>query len=656
MHSTSMARRLTRSIRPAMLAFDASGTPYSREFGDVYHSAASGPGQARQVFLHGNDLPTRWRRAHAFTIVETGFGLGLNFLTTWDAWRADPQRCRRLHFVSVERHPFSGEDLAALHQRLPEFSALSAALRASWPLLTPGLHRLHFDDARVTLTLAFADVVDALHDLRLTADAFYLDGFAPERNPEMWSAATMKALSRLAAPAATAATWSVAREVRESLTAAGFSVDRRAGFGGKREMLVARFAPRWPVRRLPAAPPQWPQRHAIVVGAGLAGAAVASRLAARGWGIDLVDRGATPSGGASALHAGVFQPHVSRDDSLLSRLSRAGFLYSIREWPAALESGPSPPLRHCGVLQLADGPANEARVAATAAMLAYPCAYAEYVPRDAARALASAEVRIGGWWFPLAGCVQPAALVAAQLAASAGPPTLRLRREVATLDRAGERWRARDAAGAIIAEAPVVVLANAHDAARLVDLGGDPLQRVRGQQSYLPTPPFAAPPVVVGGDGYVLPALDGVAVAGATYDLDASSPYPDAESHAINLARAERMLPGSTLRVDPATLSGGVGFRGVATDRLPMVGALVEVATARAQAAALTGAHTADLPRTRGLYAAFAFASRGLVWTLIAAELLASQLDGEPLPLEGALVDAIDPGRFILHRVRRGTL
>jgi tRNA 5-methylaminomethyl-2-thiouridine biosynthesis bifunctional protein len=649
-------------IRPATVAFDASGTPYSREFGDVYHSAASGPGQARHVFLHGNDLPERWARAPVFTIVETGFGLGLNFLATWEAWRADPQRCVRLHFVSVERHPFAGPDLAVLHARYPEFAGLSAALRVAWPLAVPGLHRLHFEVGQVTLTLAFADVVDALRDLRLAADAIYLDGFAPERNPEMWSATTMKALSRLASPGATLATWSVARQVRDALVAAGFAVDKRPGFGGKREMLAARFAPRWRPRRAPAAAPRWPERHAIIVGAGLAGAAVASRLVMRRWRIDVIDGGAAPAGAASGLYAGVFQPHVSRDDSLLSRLTRAGFLYALREWPVTVDAAAPSPWRRCGVLQLADGAANAARLADTAAALDHPRAYAEYVTHDVARTLAEANVAIGGWWFPQAGCVRPAAIVRAQLdkAARHVEPerefVVHLNRAVAALRRAGEQWQAQDAHGAVIAEAPVVVLANAHDGARLVDFGVDPLKRVRGQQTYLPVPPFAAPRVVVGGDGYVLPSIDGVALAGATYDLDNAQREPDAQGHATNLARAEHMLPGSTANVNVARLVGGVGFRCVATDRLPLVGAMVDIVAVQERAGALAGAHAWDLPRIHGLYGALAFASRGLVWTLLTAESLASQLEGEPLPLEGSLADAIDPGRFILHRVRRGML
>src|SRR5690349_14050833 len=134
---------------PAPLAFDATGTPYSPVYGDIYHSADSGPGQARHVFLGGNGLPARWAGSRVFTIVETGFGLGLNFLATWQAWRADPARPGRLHFVSVEKHPFTLEALATLQARHPEFAELAAELQAAWPLPLPGMHRLDFEDGRV---------------------------------------------------------------------------------------------------------------------------------------------------------------------------------------------------------------------------------------------------------------------------------------------------------------------------------------------------------------------------------------------------------------------------------------------------------------------------------------------------------------------------
>src|SRR3989454_5719536 len=258
---------------PARLEFAADGTPWSEEFGDVYHSAAGGPAQARHVFLAGNRLPERWAGRERFSSLETGFGLGLNFLATWQAWRRDPARCGRLHFVSVEKHPFTLSSLRVLHSRYPEFENEAAQLHACWPMLVPGAHRLELDAGRVVLTLLFSDI-KLLRELRLAADAIYLDGFSPARNPDMWSHALLRAVSRLAGPGATAATWSVAAPVRAALESAGFAVEKSAGFGSKREMLLARY-----IRK--ANPVSTPRRNALVIGAGLAGAAICERRCAR---------------------------------------------------------------------------------------------------------------------------------------------------------------------------------------------------------------------------------------------------------------------------------------------------------------------------------------------------------------------------------------
>ena len=327
-------------IEPAELAFDSEGTPYSPAYGDVYHSADSGPGQARHVFVGGNDLPRRWAHARVFTILETGFGLGLNFLATWREWRADPARCERLHFVSIEKHPFERDALRTLHLRYGEFAPLAEQLQQAWPPLVAGVHRLQFEDERLTLTIAFGDVLDLMPRLRLHADAIYLDGFAPRCNPEMWSPQLMRRLARLARPGTTIATYSSAGMVRQGLEAAGFALEKCPGFGRKREMLRGSFAPRWPSRRPREHAPEPTSRHAIVIGAGLAGAAISERLARRGWQIDLIERRALPAAQTPGMYAGVFHPHISRDDCILSRAARNGFLYAVSRW-LALERGRS---------------------------------------------------------------------------------------------------------------------------------------------------------------------------------------------------------------------------------------------------------------------------------------------------------------------------
>jgi tRNA 5-methylaminomethyl-2-thiouridine biosynthesis bifunctional protein len=623
-------------LTPARLAFAADGTPYSEEYGDVYHSAEGGLAQARHVFLGGNALPQRWRGRRRFTILETGFGFGLSFLATWQAWREDPARCERLHFVSVEKHPFAGSDLSSVLKKYEELK--SAELVAQWPLLVPGMHRLEFDGGNVVLTLFFGDIADGLPQLRLAADAIFLDGFAPAKNPDMWAAPVLRRLARLAAPEATLATWSVAAPVRAALEAAGFAIEKCKGFGTKKEMLRGSLIPRRKtiLERIPL-------RSAIVIGAGIAGAAVCERLAARGWGVTLLERqAALPAG--PGRHAGVFHPVVTRDDSLFARLTRAAFLHSLSHWQG-LEGLD---WERCGVLQLARDEKEADAQRAALATLALPPGYAQYATRAEASAHAGVPVAADGIWYPSGGWIRPLSLVAAQLAAAAGSLDARFGSEVARIARQGDGWTAYDAGGRSLAQAPVMVLANAAEAVKLAPAGALRIRKVRGQISFLPSGRFAAPRVVVLRGGFVLPAQQGESIAGASYDFDDGDAATRIESHAGNLERLERILPGTGARFDPAALDGLVGFRAVAPDRLPLIGALADEG-----AAAPKNPLPATLPRLEGLYGAFAYGSRGLLWSGLGAELLASLLEGEPLPIESRLADALDPGRFLLRALRR---
>ena len=570
-------------------------TPYSTAYGDVYHSAAGGPAQARHVFLAGNDLPARWAQRERYVILETGFGFGLNFLVTWRAWKDDPQRCRRLHFVSVEKHPFPLAELRALHERYPELKEEASALHAEWPPLVSGAHRLELGD--VVLTLFFADIA-ILRDMRASADAIYLDGFAPANNPEMWTHQAMRALSRLAAPGATLATWSVAAPVRDALHATGFAVEKRPGFAGKREMLIGRkngdshhFSP--------------PKRSAVVVGAGVAGAAVCERLCARGWEVELHERHAEPAQEASGNHAGAFHPVLTPDDSIFARLTRAAFLYSLPYW----ERLPGVAHDRCGVLQLArsDKEVGSQREA----VVGLPPEYAQFVSREEASGHAGVPVAAPGLWFPQGGWIKPRALVQAQLEACGARLQRRYGTTVEELPRA-----------------PVVILANAGEAPRLCTVPNLRLRSVRGQLTYVPEDALEPPHVVVLRGGMVLPPVDGVCVVGATYDLEDPHAAVREEDHAGNLERLRGIL-GVEVR---APVDGRVAFRAVTPDRVPVVGKIAD-----------------------GVYGAFAYGSRGLVWAALAAELIAAELEGEPLPLEGALTRAMDPGRFKRRAGSRGS-
>jgi tRNA 5-methylaminomethyl-2-thiouridine biosynthesis bifunctional protein len=590
---------------PAVLGFAADGTPYSAAYGDVYHSAEGGPAQARHVFLAGNGLPARWQGRRAFTILETGFGFGLSFLATWQAWRDDPARCNRLQFVSIEKQPFSAADLQVLSRKFPELERESLQLRNAWPMLVPGMHRLEFEGGNVVLTLFFGDIAEGLPQLQLAADAFYLDGFAPAKNPQMWEPRLLRQLGRLAAPGATVATWSVAAPVREALEGAGFAVEKTRGFGTKRDMLRGNLIQRkkTPLEIIPA-------RSAIVIGAGVAGAAVSERLASRGWLVAVIERRGGPAEEASGNPAGVFHPVVSPDDSLFARVTRAAFIFSLNHWKHL----DGVQWARCGVLQMARDDEELASQRRALETLGYPPRYAQF---DAAR---------GGIWFPEAGWLRPRTLVEGLLARFAVQRIFN--QEVFSLSREGNIWQAKDAQNRVIASAPTVVLANAADALRLHPQPEVRLRQVRGQLTLVPA--ITGLDHVLLRGGMVLPGIDGQSLVGASFDIDDADPALRADSHAGNLERLERMLPGAAQGLDPEKLDGRVAFRAVVRDRLPLVGPLEE-----------------------GLFGAFAYGSRGLLWAGLAGEIIASMLAGEPLPVERKLAAAVDPARFARRAIRR---
>lgn len=237
---------MSEPLIPATVAFRPNGSPYSPLYGDIYHSVVGSVAQAQYVFLHGNGLPGRWQGRPDFTVLESGFGMGINFLTTWAAWRADASRGGRLHFVSIEKHPFSADDLRLTHAATIDdapVAALAQALADAWPDLAPGTHTLAFDNDHVTLTLIFDDAVTVLPTLCLRADAFYLDGFAPAKNPELWTPSVFESLGRLANEDATFSTYTSAGDVKRALLQAGFEYKKVPGFGWKRAMLIGKYLP-----------------------------------------------------------------------------------------------------------------------------------------------------------------------------------------------------------------------------------------------------------------------------------------------------------------------------------------------------------------------------------------------------------------------------
>ena len=664
-------------LQPARVDFADAAAPAAPDYGDLYHARAGALAQARHVFLAGNGLPGRWSGRPRFTVLETGFGLGNNLLATWQAWRDDPARCATLWYVAVEKHPLTRADLARAHARSP-LPELAAGLAAHWPALTPDLHLVELEDSprgRVRLLLAFGDIAAVLPELVLQADALYLDGFAPDRNPAMWDAAVFRALPRLLAPGATAATWCAAGAVRQALAEAGFDVDKAPGLPPKRHMTVARFAPRHRPAAPPGRAPQPDVRQVAVVGAGLAGAAAARALAGQGLAVTVLDRqpgcARETSGNPGGLVHGVLHPQ----DGPHARWLRAAALHAARVLRAPLADG-----RVAGTLQGLLRGEHALDAAAMQALLDTLALPADYV-QVAAGALPDPESlttsgtptpptppevppRRAAWRYPDGGWLSPAAVCAHALAgpgiATAYGAAVDRLQPVPGAAGTAPRWQLLAADGRLLAEADAVVLANASDAARLGAPWADtaaawPLSRVRGQTTVLgaDTPGLPDLPEPLSDGGYALRLADGRLLCGASSQPGDEDGTLRPEEHARHLATLRR-LTGWAGAVDAAALDGRVGWRLVAADKLPLVGPLPAAPASRAAAGGrpLRLEQPRQVPRVAGLYALTALGSRGLTQALLAGELLAAWITGAPWPVPAALADRLDAARFVSRALR----
>ena len=637
----------TEPIEPASPSLDAFGTPFAERFGDIYHPRGGAAAQARHVFLHGNGLPRRWQGRQRFVVLETGFGLGHNFLATWLAWREDTQRCARLVFVSVEKHPLRRGDLLRLHAGLPS-ETLAGELAANWPPALHGLHRLTFDGGAVQLLLAFGDAQVWLPELVLRADAFYLDGFAPDRNPAMWQPHLIKALARLAAEGATAATWTSARLVRDGLAAAGFVVDRAAGTGGKRDITLACYAPRFTPRHAPSRLSREPaQRHALIVGAGIAGCATAAALADEGWTCELFDRQAGPANEASGNAGGLFHPVVTAQDGAHARWFRAATACAMAEVRWAIgRHGVAGAID--GLLRLDDA-AHTTVMQATIDRLGLPPEFVQALDATAASRIAGVSLPKPAWWFPAGGWVDPVGLAAAFLARAGKAATHRFGTEVQAIRSIDGRWQVLAGDGRSLGEAPRLVLANAGDALRLLGSPPWPIESRRGQLSLWPHAPVELRRPV-SGHGYALALPDGRLLFGASSQVGETGLEVRASDHAENLGRLERLF-GRTLDPGVATLSGRTGLRWSASDRLPLIGAVPDAAPSTDAPIRLD--QPRFVPRREGLYVIAALGSRGISSAALGARVLAALIGGAPCPVEASLLDAVDPARFTSRAARR---
>ncbi|MDP3739924.1 MAG: tRNA (5-methylaminomethyl-2-thiouridine)(34)-methyltransferase MnmD [Hyphomonadaceae bacterium] len=576
----------------------ATGAPYSRDRDDVYFSG-EGLSEKRQVFLAGCGLPETWSGRDRFAIGELGFGASLNLLAAWDLWRQHrPSPTARLDYLSFEGFLMKPEDAARIHAMWPELADLSRQLLARWPVRAKGFQRIPLPDG-VTLTLAVDEISSALPEARARIDAWFLDGFAPSKNPEMWSPEIMSHVARLSAPGARAATYTVAGDVRRSLEAAGFAVEKKPGHGRKKERLEARF---------PGEASQAPApRRIAIIGAGIAGACVARSFLDRGCDVTVYDKGAGPGAAASGNPLALVMPRLDAADGPQARSLIEAYLYA-RRFYATLGPDAAVPL---DAIHRPRGPKEQQRFTK---LLADP-------PLDESLLQPKAD----GLRHLGAFAVRPSIALPRLLEGA----TLRFNTNIPSLDDV---------------DADLVIVCAGMGIANFEGIDAPPLAGRLGQ---LESAASSGSPNAIADGGYALEAF-GQLVFGATFEPADGEPKITGAARAENLATLARLRPDLASNLDPGSLTSRAAIRATTPDRFPFVGPLSSKAEAQKEKAPVGQPAPSRPFRLLG-----GLGARGFLWSPLLAELATSEAFDEPSPAEASVAESLDPGRYLRRALRR---
>jgi len=619
--------------------------PISQQFDDIYFNPEAGVAESRYVFITQNGLPQRWENHSSaskspqthFRIAETGFGTGLNFLTLWQQLRESASAPLHLHFISFEKYPLSHADLARALRPFPEFATLTAALLEQYPIAEPGCHRMHFQDPiaqgghRITLDLWLGDIQDTLPEWRVGAenqvDAWFLDGFAPSKNPDMWQPSLYQAMASTLVPGGTFATFTAASDVRRGLEAAGLQVEKIKGFGRKRNMLRGQ-RPRSEQgqsnarQSAPAAEPH------LIIGGGIAAACLTLSLARRGIAVTVISPAVADA--ASGNPQAACYPLLQAEHSPTSQFYSQAFCYAQQLYQRDFAA-----YSHWhGVSQLAINADRERRYQKISTGL-----YAEdLVAPMQTHPLSATEALPGnGLYYPAGGWVEPQGLVHALFAEAQRLSTVtRISAEVNRIEAVADSaaWSIHTTTGASYQATQVTVAAGIDTQNLLATHAPErapAIQPVRGQVTQIATQPaLESLRQVLCAKGYFTPALNEQHCIGATFgrqqrerDIRAADDQENLENFATLLGQLMSADQVAQVLANTSITGQRAAVRATTKDHLPIVG---EVAT--------------------GLSVLGGLGSRGFTSAPLCAEVLAAQCYSEPLPMSADLAHRLRPARL----------
>lgn len=626
-------------LRPhAELDWSEAG-PLARAAGDVYFSKEDGLAETRAVFLSGCGLPEGFEGREVFTIGELGFGTGLNFLAAWDLFRRTAPGSARLHFVSLEGYPLTRGDAQRSLAAFPELADLAGPLIEAWPSPRKGAHRRVFESGRVTLTLFQDEALAALRNMEMTADAWFLDGFAPAKNEAMWSQDVFAEIARMSRKGTRLATFTVAGAVRRGLAQAGFSVAKVPGFGRKRERLEAVFdaeapepAPSPFARTGPAFGP------IAIIGGGIAAASLVHALRSRGVTPTVFAEGGLASG-ASGAPSGLFTPRLEAADRAHVRATLAAFDFARALYQTL------PGFEGEGALRLGDKPEDKSRFSRLADMLG---ADFDRVDEDQSVVRTGLTHAGAGLWMDKAARFEPTAIVNALF----GETPVR-DEAVSGLKHSGEGWQILGPDGAVLHQAQTVILACGAGLSRFSQSTGLAVEHTAGHVAVFEGP-GDLPRAPLAWGHYVSRTPSGDVLAGATHKKGGEPGPADAAVDTLRAALAER-LPAFEASLG-ALKSSWSGVRAAFPDRLPAAGGVPgdgfeAVWREAARGGAMPQAGPSGL--RAGLAVLGGFGARGFAHAPLLAEALVSDLFAEPSALEREGRQVLHPARFAFRALRR---
>ena len=630
------------------LDINGGSGPYSTLYKDGYASAAGAVEETKFVFLDAIGAPDAWKGADTYCIGETGFGIGLNFLVTWELWRRTAPSHAQLHFVSIEGHPVSKLDLEKAlkpYASHPNLGPLARELCNHYPVLHAGFHRLVLDGGRVRLTLLFDTIGSILPQLHGTMDAWFLDGFSPSKNPAMWTPQVLSTIAQKTKVEGIVATYTAAGAVRRALSDAGFKVEKRPGYAGKRERIVgclqtpeASSAPKEPWYALPQNGRN-PAKVAIV-GAGIAGQWLNKSFHDRGIVPEVFDQ-AGWGGGMHGNPAAILIPKLQVHATPAGQINVSCFLHALRAYGELPGTSWHSPLG-ASLLTLDQGRAERI-------------------------------VKALNWPEDVLALAKHNDHVALEFRASGSLDTDRIRkslittiskRQISSIHKVDDAWLLLDSDGCLVWEGDTVVIASGGWSGLLLDAPWLGIRPSRGQVSFIKNDFASELPHTYSADGYLTPAipLPGGAtgrVLGSTFD-ELRRPHENENWRTWSEkdhGRYAKKVTDFLGYVEPVANGGWVGLRATTADRLPIVGPVPDIDFYKTNYQNLHhGKKWKRFPVARylpDLYILSGLGSRGYQYAPLLSEVLVDQILGTPHSLGTHLTKALHPARFIIRNNKR---